>query len=467
MVCDFFYPRLGGVEMHIWSLSQSLLRLGHKVIVVTHQYKGRSGVRYMTNGLKVYYLPIAEFEDLVPGLKVDGVTVISFHNLLPLFRNILIREQISIVHAHQSCSPLTHEALLHAQTMGYTTLYTDHSLFGLNDLAAINLNKTLKFTLTNVDHAICVSHTCKENLVLRASLRASRVSVIPNAVDAVIFTPDLRVRNSLHPDVINVVIICRLVYRKGVDLLVDIIPEVCRQVSHVNFIIGGDGPKGLLLEEMVEKYQLYNRVEMLGQLTHAQVRETLVRGHIFLNCSLTESFCIAILEAASCGLFVVTTSVGGIPEVLPNDMVKLADKSSAESLTNALLSSLPLVKRVDPMEYHRRVKSMYHWKDVAERTVRLYDKLSKLPKKSFRSKLLSVIHVGPIAGLLAIALLAIDMLLLKVTEYFMPEKGIDRAIDFPTKNYMKNVKGYHTDDMHRKLSCRRSLRTITPNEVGP
>lgn len=41
----------------------------------------------------------------------------------------------------------------------------------------------------------------------------------------------------------------------------------------------------------------------------------LVRGHIFLNCSLTESFCIAILEAACCGLFVVSTRVGGVPEV--------------------------------------------------------------------------------------------------------------------------------------------------------
>lgn len=53
MVCDFFYPRLGGVEMHIWSLSQCLLRRGHRVIVVTHGYDNRKGVRYMTNGLKV------------------------------------------------------------------------------------------------------------------------------------------------------------------------------------------------------------------------------------------------------------------------------------------------------------------------------------------------------------------------------------------------------------------------------
>ena len=60
------------------------------------------------------------------------------------------------------------------------------------------------------------------------------------------------------------------------------------------------------------------RRDALGRYVreHFQVfRDVLVRGHIFLNCSLTESFCIAILEAACCGLFVVSTRVGGVPEV--------------------------------------------------------------------------------------------------------------------------------------------------------
>lgn len=43
----------------------------------------------------------------------------------------------------------------------------------------------------------------------------------------------------------------------------------------------------------------------------------LTQGHIFLNTSLTESFGIAILEAACAGLYVVSTQVGGVPEVLP------------------------------------------------------------------------------------------------------------------------------------------------------
>lgn len=53
MVSDFFYPNVGGVEEHIFQLSQCLLGRGHKVIVLTHVYGNRRGVRHMTNGLKV------------------------------------------------------------------------------------------------------------------------------------------------------------------------------------------------------------------------------------------------------------------------------------------------------------------------------------------------------------------------------------------------------------------------------
>lgn len=107
----------------------------------------------------------------------------------------------------------------------------------------------------------------------------------------------------------------------------------------------------LNLEEMRERHQLHDRVELLGNLSQAQVREALVRGDVFLNCSLTEAFCIAIVEAArfappllplaykflilgqlhSCGLFVVSTNVGGVPEVLPPHMIQLTPPTAKGS----------------------------------------------------------------------------------------------------------------------------------------
>jgi phosphatidylinositol glycan class A protein len=169
MVSDFFYPQpgmtlhltflrashidilIGGVESHIYQLSTKLIDHGHKVIIITHAYEGRTGVRYLTNGLKVYHVPF-----FVIYRETTFPTVFSF---FPIFRNIIIREQIEIVHGHASLSNFCQEAILHARTMGLRTVFTDHSLFGFADAASILTNKLLKFILSDVDHVICVSHT--------------------------------------------------------------------------------------------------------------------------------------------------------------------------------------------------------------------------------------------------------------------------------------------------------------------
>lgn len=60
----------------------------------------------------------------------------------------------------------------------------------------------------------------------------------------------------------------------------------CWCIDQVRFIIGGDGPKRVRLEEMREKHSLQDRVEMLGAVPHAKVQSVLVTGHIFLNRSI-------------------------------------------------------------------------------------------------------------------------------------------------------------------------------------
>jgi phosphatidylinositol glycan class A protein len=137
LVCDFFYPRLGGVEMHLWSLAQQLIRLGHKVIVITHAYGSRKGVRYLPGPLKVYYCPI------VP--MVDQDSFPTFTATFPLLRAIWIRERIDIVHAHQATSTLASESIVYASALGLASVYTDHSLFGFDDVASIILNRVRSF----------------------------------------------------------------------------------------------------------------------------------------------------------------------------------------------------------------------------------------------------------------------------------------------------------------------------------
>lgn len=68
-----------------------------------------------------------------------------------------------------------------------------------------------------------------------------------------------------------------------------------------------------------------------------------------MNTSLTEAFGIAILEAACAGLYVVSTRVGGVPEVLPKEMVSFAnpeeDGMTTVKLTLPLLMAYPIILR--------------------------------------------------------------------------------------------------------------------------
>jgi phosphatidylinositol glycan class A protein len=108
--------------------------------------------------------------------------------------------------------------------MGLKCVFTDHSLFGFSDAASFYINKCMKWHLALAQACICVSNANKDNLTLRAAVDPSKIYVIPNSVDTLQFTPNPGLRYPVN--MINIVVICRLTFRKGVDLLVDVIPVI-------------------------------------------------------------------------------------------------------------------------------------------------------------------------------------------------------------------------------------------------
>ena len=385
--------------------------------------------------------------------------------------------------------------------MGLRTVFTDHSLFGFADAASILTNKLLKFTLSDVDHVICVSHTwyvtfakwkpgltrssSKENTVLRASLDPLMVSVIPNAVVAENFRPLFYTSNeqsnsvvspteSNHRggpplahrfgphDTITIVVISRLFYNKGTDLLIAAIPRILASHPNVRFIIAGSGPKAIDLEQMLERNVLQDRVSLLGPVRHEEVRDVMVRGHIYLHPSLTEAFGTVIVEAASCGLYVVCTRVGGIPEVLPGYMTEFA-KPEEDDLVAATGRAIARLRqgKVRTEFFHNQVKQMYSWTDVAQRTERVYDGISGvLPHDEFYpgtgvgagggwsatrgragvqsfaliERLKRYYGCGIWAGKLFCLCVIVDYLLFVFLEIFAPRARIDLARNWPKKS---------------------------------
>ncbi|XP_026672017.1 N-acetylglucosaminyl-phosphatidylinositol biosynthetic protein isoform X2 [Ceratina calcarata] len=306
----------------------------------------------------------------------------------------------------------------------------NHSLFGFADASAILTNKFLEISLADCNHCICVSHTGKENTVLRAKVQKEKVSVIPNAVDTTLFMPDTSKRDN---DFITIVIVSRLVYRKGVDLLARIIPDICSRYEDVQFLIAGDGPKRWLIEEVRERNLLQHRVTLLGSLDHSQIGSVLNKGHIFLNTSLTEAYCMAIVEAASCGLQVVSTKVGGIPEVLPSDLIYLVEPT-VPGLIEGLESAISDYKEGNtrcPLETHKRISLYYNWFNITRRTEVVYNLVKKEDEKKLGQQLASYVRSGVLAYLLVVSLCYI---ILQGLEVLVPRKYIDVAKDYTEIN---------------------------------
>lgn len=445
LISDFFYPKIGGVEVHIYQLAVSLVRLGCKVTVLTHHRKNRQGIKIMGNGIKVYFNPMITM--------YDDTTFPTIFGTLKVIREVVLLEKIDIIHCHQSTSVLSLESLMHSKALGLNTIFTEHSLYGFGQLHEISINKVVRVFFVNVDEIIGVSHIASDNVILRSLASPLDVHTIPNGIDNTKFRPpsekeleEQKIKNNNcnsneneKNNLLTIVSVSRLTYRKGTDLLIEVIPEICKQYPNVNFIIGGDGPKKILLEKMVKASCLEDRVKMTGFLPHQKVRDVMIQGQIYLNISLTESFCIAIVEAASTGLYTVTTDVGGVGEVLPEFMVKLV-KPEKESIIQGIketIQNFGTIKTKMKNNYGV-LKSIYNWDKVARKTVQVYQKALNKKDVSFYTRIKKSLTGGGVSGFMYLVAFLVDMFLLIVFTIIQPVQSFEQKRgkkEFKYKNY--------------------------------
>ncbi|PBK81672.1 UDP-Glycosyltransferase/glycogen phosphorylase [Armillaria gallica] len=288
-------------------LSANLIKRGYKVIVITHSHSpNRVGIHWLLPSLKVYHLPF------VP-IASSGMLP-NFFAFLPYLRTILIREHIHLIPARANLSSLGHEGILHSHLLGVRTV--------------ILTNKLLAGTLRNVDAVIC--------LFDESGRVRDKVYVIPNALVPEHFQPGT-LKTS---DIVTIVVLSRLAYRKS-----------------VRFVVVIDLP------QMREKHNLQDRIELLGLIRPNAVRSVLMRGAIFLDTSLTDPLCLYM---------------GGVPEILLEDMISFAEPEE-DDVFRAISEAIEIISdgKHDPIHAHERVKTFYDWVQVAERAEVVYDTVVK------------------------------------------------------------------------------------------
>jgi glycosyltransferase involved in cell wall biosynthesis len=182
-----------------------------------------------------------------------------------------------------------------------------------------------KVSMRRTARVIAVSQASADVLLENHVVEPDRLSVINNGIPAGRFTidrEDLRrtARNRLGADPKSVVFgaVGRLVSVKNHAGLVTAFASVARQDRSSKLVVIGDGPLRQPLLDQCERLGVADRVLFMG--SRSDVRELLPGFDVFVQPSFTESYSIAIVEAAAAGLPVIATSVGGNAEIVTDGL---------------------------------------------------------------------------------------------------------------------------------------------------
>lgn len=127
-----------------------------------------------------------------------------------------------------------------------------------------------------------------------------------------------KINEEKHDKKIRILTMARLVRGKGVDVAVKAMgymPDI------VTMTVAGDGPEKAHIEELISKYNLNDRVKMVGWVSGAAKINLLDNSDIFCLPTKNDAFPIAFVEAMAYGLPVVGVEYGGIPDIVPNGKV--------------------------------------------------------------------------------------------------------------------------------------------------
>jgi colanic acid/amylovoran biosynthesis glycosyltransferase len=177
-----------------------------------------------------------------------------------------------------------------------------------------NYAKKLQHLLPKCDAYHCVSQAILEEAKL-FGLQEERAYVIRPAVDPGFFIPPTS--RSFTPP-LKMVMVGALMWRKGYDYALLGVKQAVDFGFDVVLNIIGDGPDVDRIQYMIDGVNLRNNVHLLGKKNSFEVNEYLQSSHILLHTSLSEGIANVILEAMACEDAIITTSVGGIGEVIQN-----------------------------------------------------------------------------------------------------------------------------------------------------
>ena len=163
----------------------------------------------------------------------------------------------------------------------------------------------------------------------------------------------------------------------GVDLVLQAFSLIQKQIPKAELIVAGDGSQRVALEKLAGDLEL-QQVSFVGRVEHDGIVDLYQRADVFLNGSEIDNQPLSILEAFACGLPVVTTDAGGIPDMVSHGetgcVVRRGDDEGMAEEALRLLHQPGLAHAM--IERAREECSKYSWEDLRDQWTQLYDDLA-------------------------------------------------------------------------------------------
>jgi len=197
----------------------------------------------------------------------------------------------------------------------------------------------------------------------------ANIQVVPNGVDMSLFRPPEEDR----PPGKRLVAVCRLIERKNLHLLLDVLPRVRERHPDVTLDIIGDGDQREALESQSKDLGLTDIVTFRGRVPHEELPREYHAADLFVLPSEWEGLPITLLEAMACGLPAVVTEGGGSKEVLHGNglLIPVGDRDWLERSINQLLDRPDRLRNMGKRSVE--IAREYRWDRVADMYRSLYD----------------------------------------------------------------------------------------------
>lgn len=390
-----FLPVWGGIGTYVVELAQNLPKDLEIHIVAPNRTGFAFGEKNtfqttsssFSKNIHVHYLGAAQDTFLynfnfqvnclraVPSLiKKFNIDIIHSQSTMPDLLLALKKNRVPIVTTiHNTIGDQV--VAIRSSERPFTELaYSEKMVLSLNSV----LNVIEKQYYTNQRHYISISNWMKNNIIEKYKrLNESQVNIIPNGVDSNKFNPSKRNEaKKLFPKIsdinsLKILYFSRFVESKGIKFLSRSIPSILKK-NDAHFIFAGTGKQFSL--------NLPNdNFSMLGYIPHALAPYVYSLADIFVLPSLYENMPLSLLEAMSTELAVISTNVGGIPEIIKaNENGLLISPKSV----NDIIVSLNLL--IDDTNYRKQLarnarktaENDFNWEKTALLTKKLYNAIT-------------------------------------------------------------------------------------------